>query len=118
MWNLWDNLFKPIFKGVAKVFVSVVKWSYTNPVASIAIGIGLFILAPAFEDIPWMASTMQWLGGTMLTAGVVGGIGSALGEAAVVAKDVGQELLLGPVKTGHALGDLGRMSSWDVWTTW
>lgn len=77
---LWNYVLKPILKGTARFLEVVMRWSFTNPVAGIGVGLALLV-ASHFIDRPWLASTFAFVGATMISSGVTGGIWAQMKEA-------------------------------------
>lgn len=70
---IWNRMLKPLFKGVAKVLSASVRWAVANPIASIAVGTGLIILA-GFSERPWLQGTLAFMGSLLISSGVSGAI--------------------------------------------
>lgn len=83
MGYIWNKLLKPLLKGVAKVLAATVKWSFTNPIAAIGIGLGLLVVQAWFKDMPFLQGTFSFIGATMISSGVTGAIWEGVKDAGV-----------------------------------
>lgn len=90
---LWENVLKPVLKGVSKILETVVAWSFKNPLPALAIGLGLAVVSPWLEDVPWIQSVVQWTSGIMISSAISGAIWGGVKEGA----EWGWDYILRPV---------------------